>query len=193
MTKALLLLLSAALIATGIYLFWRDVSRRRRKAFLVRGDATAAHPDVEVVVARSDHDALFPLPHIAANPLLAPGSGAGVDAVLDTIGSDAGKALDLTAKWAKVRPVLDAAVEKVSDVLAEAGLTIGTAGEPSWSMMKKGYGVHRRLLLNGESMAWLRLELAPDGRVQASVKAHRDDLAAINASASASVDALRVT
>jgi hypothetical protein len=78
-------------------------------------------------------------------------------------------------------------------VLAEAGLTIGTAGEPSWSMMKKGYGVHRRLLLNGESMAWLRLELAPDGRVQASVKAHRDDLAAINASASASVDALRVT
>ena len=41
MTKALLLILSAGLIAAGVALVWRDVHRRRREAFLVRGDATA--------------------------------------------------------------------------------------------------------------------------------------------------------
>jgi hypothetical protein len=187
MTKALLLLLSTALIATGAFIFWRDVQRRRREAFLVRADATAVHPEVEVVVARSDSDA--PFPRIAPNPLLVAGA-ADRDA---GAGSGPAKVVEPAAKWAALRPVLDTAVERVNGVLAGVGLTIGAAGEPSWSMMKKGYGVHRRLLLNGESMAWLRLELAPDGRVQASVKSHKDDLSAINATGSASAEGLRVT
>jgi hypothetical protein len=58
--------------------------------------------------------------------------------------------------------------------------------------MKSGYGVHRRILIGGDSVAWLRLELGADGQVQASVKAHKDDLAAINASASLAADGLNV-
>ena len=39
------------------------------------------------------------------------------------------------------------------------------------------------MLLQGESVAWLRLELSPDGRLHASVKAHKDERAEINAAA----------
>ena len=63
MTKALLLLLSAVLVAAGVFIVWRDVHRRRREPFLVRSDTTAVHPEVEVVVARSEPD--FALPRIA--------------------------------------------------------------------------------------------------------------------------------
>jgi hypothetical protein len=88
--------------------------------------------------------------------------------------------------------VLDGAVERVSGVLAGAGVTIGAPGKPAWNLMKSGYGVHRRILIGGDSVAWLRLELGADGQVQASVKAHKDDLAAINASASVAADGLNV-
>jgi hypothetical protein len=102
------------------------------------------------------------------------------------------QATDPASRWAALRPVLDAAVERVSGVLAGAGVTIGAPGKPAWSLMKSGYGVHRRLLIGGDSVAWLRLELDADGQVQASVKAHKDDLAAINASASLGGDGLSV-
>jgi hypothetical protein len=77
-------------------------------------------------------------------------------------------------------------------VLAGAGVTIGAPGEPHRSLMKGGYGVHRRLLVGGESVAWLRLELDANGQVQASVKSHKDDLAPINASAGIAADRLDV-
>jgi hypothetical protein len=176
MTKAILLLLSAAMVAAGVLIVWRDVHRRRREAFLVRGDATAVHPEVEVLVARSEPD--LPMPRIIA-PKLPP------------VASEP-RAADPAARWAQLRAVLDAAVERVSGVLAGAGVTIGAAGKPAWSLMKSGYGVHRRLLIGGESVAWLRLELDADGQVQASVKAHKDDLAAINTSASIAADRLDV-
>jgi hypothetical protein len=177
MTKALLLLLSAALVAAGVFIVWRDVHRRRRDPFLVRGDATGVHPEVEVVVARQEPD--LALPRIASSSLLSPGAGTG-------------QSPEAAARWAALRPVLDAAVERVNGVLAGAGVTIGAPGEPSWSLMKRGYGVHRRLLIGGDSVAWLRLELAGGDQVQASVKSHKDDLAAINASASIGADGLDV-
>jgi hypothetical protein len=177
MTKALLLLLSAALVVAGVLIVWRDVHRRRREPFLVRGDTTAVHPEVEVVVARSEPD--LALPGIASSPLLSPGPGAS-------------QSPEAAARWAALRPVLEAAVERVNSVLAGAGVTIGAPGEPSWSLMKRGYGVHRRLLIGGDSVAWLRLELDGGAQVQASVKSHKDDLAAINASASIAADGLDV-
>jgi hypothetical protein len=169
-TKALLLLLSAALIAAGVLIVWRDGHRRRRQTFLVRGDASFAHPEAEVLVARSEPGQ--PLPRVA--------------------GASAGQAAEPAARWAAVRPVLDAAVERVNGVLAGAGVTIGAPGEPRWSLMKRGFGVHRRLLVAGDSVAWLRLELDAGGQIQASVKSHKDDLAPINASAGVAADGLDV-
>src|SRR5262245_19911647 len=133
MTKALLLLLSAALVVAGVLIEWRDVHRRRRQAFLVRGDPTAVHPEVEELVARTEPD--IPMPRIVQSQLPPLAS--------TTQASER----DPAARWAAVRPVLDAAVERVSGVLAGAGVTIGGPGKPAWSIMKSGYGVHRRLLV----------------------------------------------
>jgi hypothetical protein len=40
------------------------------------------------------------------------------------------------------------------------------------------------MLIGGESLAWLRLELDAEGQLHAGVKAHKEDLAAINANSS---------
>ena len=75
-------------------------------------------------------------------------------------------------------------------MLAPVRLSVGASGEPSWSYKNRGYGAYRRLLLDGESIAWLRLELSPDGRLHASVKAHKDDRAEINAAADVAAEGL---
>jgi hypothetical protein len=63
-------------------------------------------------------------------------------------------------------------------------VAIGAPGEPSWSLSRGDYGVHRRILIAGESKAWLRLELGAGGQLHAGLKAHNEELAAINASSS---------
>jgi hypothetical protein len=140
---------------------------------------------VEVLVSRAEPD--IPMPRIVGGgaPSLGPPS-------LGSAPAGAGQSPDAAVRWAELRPVLDAAAERVNRVLAGAGVHIGAPGEPSWSLMKRGYGVHRRLLIGGESAAWLRLELDTAGQINASVKAHKDDLAAINATASVPAERLDV-
>jgi hypothetical protein len=89
----------------------------------------------------------------------------------------------LEQRWASLQPTIAAGIDRVNGVLAPAHLMIAASGEPSWSYKNRGYGAHRRLLLDGESLAWLRLELDADGRLQASLKAHKEERAQINASA----------
>ncbi len=172
-TTALLLLLSAALIVAGVALIWRDVYRKGREAFLVRADPTGAHPQAEVTVARH-----APEPESAFPPAAPP--------------ADAGHPPETAAQWAALQPVIAAAIEQVNAVLAGAGVVVGAAGKPSWSMMGRGYGHYRRVLVGGESLAWLRLELAAGGQLQASVKAHKEDFAAINASSAVPAHGLNI-
>ena len=96
-----------------------------------------------------------------------------------------GARLVLEQQWSGLQPPISAGVERTNALLAPVRLFIGPVGEPSWSYKHKGYGAYRRLLLAGESVAWLRLELMADGQLRAGVKAHREDRASINASADA--------
>jgi hypothetical protein len=96
-----------------------------------------------------------------------------------------GARLVLEQQWSGLQPPISAGVERANSLLAPVRLFIGPVGEPSWSYKHKGYGAYRRLLLAGESVAWLRLELMADGQLRAGVKAHREDRASINASADA--------
>src|SRR5262245_35031776 len=129
-TTAMLLLFSAALIAAGVALIWRDVHRGRREGFLPRRSppaAIAADPQLEVTVAPR---AAEPAPRRpAASAVPPPGSTA--------------TATDGPPNWAALQPVIAEAVERVNAVLAAAGVEIGAAGEPSWSIGRR-YGVHRR-------------------------------------------------
>jgi hypothetical protein len=174
MSTTLLLLLSGALIAAGVGLIWRDVHKRRRDTFVVQRDALAVadyDPDLEITtVVRAD----------AGTP------GAGTRAIPLPDGASSAAA---PARWAALQPVLGEAVQQVNAVLAGAGVSLATPGEPSWSM-NRGYGAYRRVLVDGESLAWLRLELDAEGKLQAGVKAHKEDLAAINANASVAAQGL---
>jgi hypothetical protein len=58
-------------------------------------------------------------------------------------------------------------------------VAVGTPGEPSLNI-DKAYGAHRRVLVAGESVAWLRLQCTVDGFLHGVVKAHKDGVAAIN-------------
>jgi hypothetical protein len=107
-----------------------------------------------------------------------------------------GARLAFEQRWSALQPAIATAVEQTNAVLAAVRLFIGPVGEPSWSYKNKGYGAYRRLLMAGESMAWLRLELLVDGQLRASVKAHKEDRAAVNAVAdvpAAGLDAARIS
>ena len=106
-------------------------------------------------------------------------------AVADFESPRQGARLALEQQWSGLQPAIAAGVERANALLAPVRLFIGPVGEPSWSYKNKGYGAYRRLLLAGESVAWLRLELIADGQLRAGVKAHRDDRASINATADA--------
>jgi len=173
-TTALLLSLSAAMILAGVGLVWRDVRRSGRAAFLVRGDSTAARADAEVTVDRRASEPAADRRSAPASPLL-----------------DSGHAPEAAAQWEALQPVIARAVAQVNAVLAGAGVVIGGAGEPSWSM-SRGYGVYRRLLISGESLAWLRIELDAGGQLQAGVKAHKEEHAGINASSAVAAGAIDV-
>lgn len=179
-TTAILLVVSAALIAAGVALIWRDMHPRAREAFRVRGDPTTPHPEVEVTVADADPDP-DPLPAFVGgrSRARAPPPPA------------AGEEPDAAAQWTALQPAIAAAVEQVNTVLAGANVAIGAPGAPSWSM-NRGYGVYRRILVGGESLAWLRIELGADGRVHAGVKAHKDDLAVVNANSSVAARSLNI-
>jgi hypothetical protein len=174
MRTTLLLLLSGAMIAAGVGLIWRDVRKRRRESFVVPRDLeSGAGDDADVEITA--------VPRQRAAP-----TDSGGTAV--PFPGGAGSA-DAAAHWAALQPVIGEAVQQVNAVLAAAGVSVGAPGEPSWSM-SRGYGTYRRILIGGESLAWLRLELDPAGQLHAGVKAHKDDLAAINANSSVPAEGL---
>jgi hypothetical protein len=98
--------------------------------------------------------------------------------------------LALERQWSALQPAIAAAVARTNTLVAPVRLCIAPAGEPAWSYKNRGYGAHRRLLMAGESIAWLRLELLAEGRLRANVKAHRDDGTDLNAGAELAVAGL---
>ena len=208
MTTALYLVLSGILIGAGISLIWRDVRKKSRGSFTLQRDArsVAAH-EVEVTIARTAEEPVRRAPRRAAAALApsfaaAPGAN-GTQALTSAALTSAALAsaapahavdpsrqsarLALERQWSLLQPAIAAAVARTNTLVAAVQLFIGPAGEPAWSYKNRGYGVHRRLLMGGESVAWLRLELLAEGRLRANVKAHRDDGAGFNASAETAV------
>ncbi len=165
MSTTLLLLLSGALIAAGVGMIWRDVHKRRRDTFVVQRDDARRWPPM----IRTSRSPPWRAPPAARAPTPVTRGRARCPR--------APTAADAAARWAALQPVLGDAVQQVNAVLAGAGVALGAPGEPSWSMYRR-YGAYRRVLVGGESLAWLRLELDADGLLHAGVKAHKDDLAA---------------
>jgi hypothetical protein len=205
MSTTLLLLLSGVLIGAGVSLIWRDVRRRQRDAFVLYRDpapSAEASPDVEITVSHRPASvplatvrpvAEAPKPRVeVVRPRPAPSAAVETRPEQDAFPrADAARPSATAQQWAALQAGLSAAVEQVNSVLAGAGVSIGSPGEPSWSM-DRAYGAHRRVLVGGESVAWLRLQCTPDGVLNALVKAHKDELAELNAQASAPASGLSI-
>jgi hypothetical protein len=207
MTTALYLILSGILIGAGISIIWRDVRKQSRGSFVSERDAqAAASHDVEVTIARgTDPELTHAHPRAAGAatraPRIGPASradelaraalsdgaqalaGPAIIAQMDAGPSRHSARLALERQWSQLAPAMAAAIARTNTLLAPVRLCIGPAGEPAWSYKNRGFGIHRRLLLEGESVAWLRLELLAEGRLRAHLKAHRDDRAHLNAGA----------
>ena len=180
MSTILLLLLSGALIGTGISLIWRDVHRKRRAAFVLQRDAQAEappQPDVEITIAR---------------PGDGPRSGtmkAGALPAAPAVAQPIAVALDASAvmqRWESLQSVFSVALRQVNVVLAAACVEVGALGRPSRSI-NGGYGADGRLLIAGENVGSLRLQVTMHDQVHVRVKAHGKEAAAIDASTSAPV------
>ncbi len=178
MSTTMLLLLSGALIGAGVSLIWLDVYKRQRGTFVIARDRKAgpeAEPETEITVSRRAEPALKPGEAAAAEGALAPE---------EMPRPDGARPSAIAQQWAMLQPAITEAVAQVNTVLAGAGVEIGQPGEPSFGI-DKAYGAPRRILVGGESVGWLRLQCTPEGTLKAAVKAHKDDLAEINAEASA--------
>jgi hypothetical protein len=190
MKTAIILLVSGILIGAGISVIWRDLQGRRRRAFVSKRDAPpSAEPEAEITISYDRKAAAAPAKPLAAIATAEPSPPADASrprpprAIAREPEPPRQNASQhpLEQEWSKLQPILGAAIDKINAVLAPVRLTVGSTGEPSWSYKNRGYGAYRRLLLGGESVAWLRLELSPDGRLNASVRAHKEDGAEINA------------
>jgi hypothetical protein len=202
MTTALILIASGVLIGAGLSILWHDLRKRRRSAFVLGRDAAgSADPEIEITISHSSETPRRTVPE----PVPQPASSAPPPAVptppaaparaarLTVINADEprnGARLSLEQRWTSLQPAIAAGVDKVNAVLAPVRLAIGATGEPSWSYKNRGYGAYRRLQLGGESIAWLRLELDTDGRLHASLKAHKEDRDSINAAADAPAEGM---
>jgi hypothetical protein len=197
MVSALLLILSAILIGTGVNLIVRDIRARRRGPGFEGGErttGTTAAADPARSRPGSDDSAgqAVALPELSTRLLRAitgePRAGAGD---LDGVGDGRPSLAD---EWRAVQPMLNSAVERINVLLAPQRLALGPASAADWSYRGRGYGAHHRVLLGGDSVAWLRLELTNKARLHAALKAHSDDRASINRNAEcalADLDAMR--
>jgi hypothetical protein len=202
MSTAMLLLLSGVMIGAGISLIWRDAYRRQRGAFVSHRDPPAAsdgQPEVEITVSRRIEPVLemaepaatghkpTPTPVSLAGAQLT-GAASPAEPLLrpDTVRPSA-----TALQWAALQPAIGEAVEQVNAILAAAGVAVGPPAEPSFSA-NRAFGADRHILIGGESVGSLRLQCTPDGKLSAAAKGHRDDLAEINADASAPASGLGV-
>ncbi|KAB2919455.1 MAG: hypothetical protein F9K29_05175 [Hyphomicrobiaceae bacterium] len=193
MTTTLMLIASGILIGAGITVFWRDIQRSRRKAFVVPRDAAAAtDAEVEITIARGDDGTARKAARAKAPVLSASAPAPLAEAEPDrTAEEEARRARErqrqaaIEERWVDLQPTLAAGVANVNAVLNPGQLAVGSPGDAAWSYKNEGFGHYRRLLVGDVSVAWLRVELCDDDRLHARVKAHKDNLQNINAAADA--------
>ena len=167
-----IVLTSVTLVVLGLILVLNDI---RRDGATKRQLATA-------------NIGLAPAPKVPS-PAARPSSGAKFDNSYATPPADddgpmTGPALPrlpaLEAQWPRLAPEIGAAAAAVNAHLASLGLVIGAPGAASWSLKNQGYGDHRRILIDTDSIGWLRLELDANMGVTAKFRAHDREHATMN-------------
>jgi hypothetical protein len=182
MKATLILVISGFLIGAGFVILWRDLARNRRRAFVVeRNTAPHAESDVEITISHGK---------TGGAPLAASTEPQDEDAFSNFPAQEQRRDPLIEQQWVAASTALEAGIKQVNVVLAPLGAAIAGSGNTRWSFKNRGFGAYRRILINGESIAWLRLEIAHDGKMHAVVRAHKDEHAAINGTSSIAIDQL---
>lgn len=172
---------SGILIGIGLSAVWRDIRTRRRNAVLARL-ARGLGRGLRKIFGRRGSQSVAEVPVGRLTPLETTIAGVLSDEAEDE--RPGGDPLPRIEKqWTKLEPAIAAGVAKVNGVLEHAAVRVAEAGQPAWSYKNRGYGNYRRVLLSGESLAWLRVELSADGNLHVRVRAHSKDRSDLNSSA----------
>jgi hypothetical protein len=82
--------------------------------------------------------------------------------------------------WPSLDPRIQNAIVVLLPLLTRAGVGLGAVGDPGWSPKSRGFGTYRRIMIAGESLAWLRTEALDAERLRIAVRAHRGEQALLN-------------
>src|SRR5262245_6199837 len=194
MTAGIILVLSGILIGAGFALVWRDIRRSRRQAFLSDHDTgRVAEAEVEITVARPAKATAKSIASALGVSLLFGRKAGEANASEPAVALREAEQAAVVADWSALQAVLEDGVDNINALLRQAEISIAPPGESAWSYKNHGFGTYRRIMIGAESVAWLRLELAPDGALHARVKAHKDDRSEINAAAQTAAKGIDAT
>lgn len=197
-----------ALILLGVAILWRDFRKDRLRSTIANGpghDAIYDHISMADVEIRSggQSDAMHgqsgeasvaigvrnSIKNTALSELRETISNAH-EQVKDEDRSRTDRSSKTVADWSRLEPRVEETVQAINSVLYDVGIVIAPAGQNGWSFNNRGYGSFRRVLLGGESVAWLRMELTSDNRFICALRCHGDEKSALNADESVSAIAL---
>jgi hypothetical protein len=183
----IVLIASAALIAIGVWLLVRDFLKPRAATKPPQAQTqtlaqTLAHADAAPNnVEPQYHSLVQPTqlqPQFATlgdtvgldpGPATRP-TGASAAPLPDA--SQPGRFPAVETHWERLKPEFDMAVAAVNESMAPLAVSIAKPGETTWSLHNRGFGDYRRVRVGGESVAWLRLELAANMSISAHLRSH---------------------
>jgi hypothetical protein len=206
MNTAFFLILSGILIGAGLGVIFRDTRRNRRSSFVSERDPRAKPPeaDIEITIARpalEERRRTTALPRIPASvppapvPGLPPASSLKetlaqrVAAAAKAGGDQARQNEPSATELLKTRAlsVIEDGVVLATAKARAAGVAIDQAVEPRWRKEGASTDAARQLSIAGQHVAWLKLRLSDDGRLDAFLEAQHADDADLKGAASVSV------
>ncbi len=165
-----ILLLSVGLVGIGAFLLIRDFQtvRARPAGALVSGNEPM--PALDAALRPAPPPAAPEGVRVVPPPLAPPPAGASAAPLPAPASPHRLPAVE--THWSRLRPEVDRAVSAVNETMASMGVAVARPGEPTWSLHDRGFGDYRRIRVGGESIAWLRLELAADMTIGAHLRTH---------------------
>lgn len=164
---------SAGLIALGTGLLVRDLFPSRSRAGRQRpdranADAARTQSSASAATATSHGDATIAEQPDRRKP------------VASRTGRLPARSTSLEQQWSNLHDEIDTAAGNANRSLGQLGLTIGLPGQPTWNLDSDGYGDYRRVRIDGESIAWLRLELTRDLCIRSRLRTHEAQFSELN-------------
>lgn len=164
---------SAGLIALGTGLLVRDL-------FLSRSDGARQGKhghDADAAPKSSKADA----PAAASRgPAAIPGEPGSREPASSRTGRPFARSTALEQQWSRLTHEIEAAVGSVNRSFGQLSITIGSPGQPTWNLDNDGFGDYRRVRIEQESVAWLRLELARDLSIRSRLRTHEAQFSDLN-------------